>query len=425
MFEETCSTAASLSLPFFLKLACSAYEITRRTPPRFCGKGTFYCAQTPDGQYLEHVYATLTTTQDEIQKIETHIYGDGGLRDYGQGLGNAILRAGGSSGDCRRDAGVREVYARVGELQGEVQVLRAREEGMMVTIEKAKRWFAAAQARFGLGIGGPSSLSLPRGMYPPALQGNAVTSPPRQVSMSLYRPVPSKKRGPPKRDSLSPEEQPAPPLPTRRSSRVRTKKVRYAESESDPPSRTLSPEKSDAAESSFSLKTRTEILPQERVARSSSLVDMIEDWKKGQHEKETQDETFPTRSRVPTKTVDYTAQIRKLQATALPHFPPSPRKRVGEHSSDPQKRSLPQSAIQISSKCMTSSPRESARIMGAEIEGETPASKRTLGEVQYELREGAAAAAEEEVPLLEEDVASEGDSTLSEIDWDVLEEGVL
>lgn len=68
----------------------------------------------------------------------------------------------------------------------------------------------------------------------------------------------------------------------RRSSRVRTKKVTYVESESDAFSRTPSPEKSDAADSTFS-PTKQEILDRKvQMGRSSSLVDKIGDWQKSQ-----------------------------------------------------------------------------------------------------------------------------------------------
>lgn len=75
-------------------------------------------------------------------------------------------------------------------------------------------------------------------------------------------------------------DKPSPPV--RRSSRVRTKKVTYVESESDAFSRTPSPEKSDAADSTFS-PTKQEILDRKvQMGRSSSLVDKIGDWQKSQ-----------------------------------------------------------------------------------------------------------------------------------------------
>lgn len=413
LIEQECPSAASLSLPFFLKLSCPFYEIISRNPSSLCGKGSFYCAQTHDGQYLDRVYTTVATVQEEIQQIEQKVYGEGGLRDHGQGLGNAILKAGGSNEDCKNDEGVKAVLVTVMELRTKLQALRVEEERMLTTIEKAKRWFAGAQAKFCTGIAGPVALS--RGTYTPPLQSgqprplaslqggsSRTTGQYLPAGRSISGPKIQKKRGPPKRQSTSPEKEIL--LPTRRSSRVRARKTTYVDDESDPFSRTPSPGKSEAGDSTFS---PDQFEKQLRKARSSNLADMIGDWKK--RDDESKDSGV--------------AQLsgRSVQGPGRDLT----RKRVwyGGYGA-PQKRSVPAAVEPSSKRVKISMPGSSvpegddSKYLAIETAEPAPASEKRAEQVQ----------GEDEVPVLEEDdpgVALEGNSTLSEIDWNILEEGVF
>lgn len=354
LFEEECSLATSLEVSFYLKVACPNYTISVRSPQTLCGKGSFYCAQTNDGRKLDHLHAVCATTQEDITRIESSIYGENGLRERGNAIGSSILKSGGSKEDCDKDERIRSVFAEVGSLNREVEELKRKGGDAQGLIEQA-RLFYEQKAAYYAGGGRPRA----PGLYPPMLQGvgprprplanlaggrerrrqmsvgqqhqtgvqypghvpdvhyqaeqcNAVpaqveqytpgfhhlgqyAAPPlqdvryhtghMQVGAGAYQPEidrrqessqsqPLQKR---RRKNSSPEK-PSPPI--RRSSRVRTKKVTYAESESDPISRTPSPEKSDATDTTFSPSKETVQDTRSQIGRSSSLVDKIGDWQK-------------------------------------------------------------------------------------------------------------------------------------------------
>lgn len=293
LYEQECTHATTLSTPFWLKLSCPNYQISTRSPAALCGTGSFYCAQTPDGFHLNRIYAALKTTQDDIQRFSEHIYGEKGLKVYGEWLGGGILRNGGSKEDCYRDAELLDVFRECKEVGEEIGELRGREGGLRREIENAKGFFEWRARAAGLGqdVAGArlfpprsaSSSSFPSSSQPavqkprrlPTLGGAAPSRGGKYLDRRQHTPlnVPTKQRQK-IQGTTSPENPPSPPI--RRSTRVRTKKIIYAESDSDPFSRSPSPAKSSTPDSSFS-PSNPEVPPPDR---KPSLVDKISDWQK-------------------------------------------------------------------------------------------------------------------------------------------------
>lgn len=521
MHEEECPLATDLETPFWLKVACPNYSLVSRHPDRYCGTGAYYCGKTPDGEQLNRVHAAHTKAHANAQRIEESISGEGGLKEYGQLLAKKILEEGVGREDAKRDPRMVPVLEAVSRYALELANVKRHENYLAATIQNAKQYFAQ-QARWISGVGPPVA-QMSQGMCPPPFQ-TEVQRPRRLANLGgggerlRIRPAPQSDvstlasqhftpfsipevqayarrlsevqapqrfisrpqktlQRPSVQEEEAPPERPSPPV--RRSARVRTKKIVYAESESDPFSRTPSPVKSDAADSSFSPSTRQATPPSKKPgptksSSSNMLVDMIGDWKKRDLDKKSVDSlqrevpkylswkmaslpkpetmkwnvnrgetdaSIPAQNQAAPASLPQTwnFKLNRFDPPQLPRNPSEATSKTVDYASmkqafnapttllaqtqiqrrpieEPQKRRLPpQAPIEGSSSKRPKLGDTPAPVLAPTVTRRSIPVKEALPEP------------EEDVPTLENDpgVATDDDSTLSDIDWNVLEEGIL
>ncbi|KAK0259944.1 hypothetical protein LTS09_005278 [Friedmanniomyces endolithicus] len=68
-----CDYALALQLPFFIRHQCPYYSQSRASPGFACGTGMFYCKETKDGAFLEHLHQTVTIAQEDLSRIENQL----------------------------------------------------------------------------------------------------------------------------------------------------------------------------------------------------------------------------------------------------------------------------------------------------------------------------------------------------------------
>lgn len=71
--ESECEEARSLEMPFFIKLHCPQYRTQRCRTQRSCGTGGYYCKQTRDGPFLDHVHEKHTRAKEELTRLNARL----------------------------------------------------------------------------------------------------------------------------------------------------------------------------------------------------------------------------------------------------------------------------------------------------------------------------------------------------------------
>lgn len=343
LFEEECDYAKELDTPFYLKVACPNYAMSRKHSAFDCGKGGAYCANVPDAAYLEYVFDLKIKHETDVKWLDKHIEEVihprrrlilATLEQDFAGHLPSIKQAYMSSPqylevDRAWMAMLKKKAEIVDKAAKAVEILRYARDfyllqrqmlgisaGNMPALPDVLRNFSVAplnpsaapllqrnavntapplQApRMGIGTSTKSSNGLiqpqPRRLY--SLHGPDPFGRPPVRAKSTHEevqqpplPVPSVKASPPKRGARAKKTEAVDnnadetPSDLRRSTRVRGKKVNYNEPSDEYTSAPSSPEKSDI--SSYSPTKSDASYPGARVSRgSSSLRDMIGEYQK-------------------------------------------------------------------------------------------------------------------------------------------------
>ncbi|KAK1072761.1 hypothetical protein LTR74_002276 [Friedmanniomyces endolithicus] len=71
--SRDCDYALAVQSPFFIRYQCPNYTQARASPGFACGTGKFYCKETKDGPFLEHLHQTAAVAQDDMTRIEAQL----------------------------------------------------------------------------------------------------------------------------------------------------------------------------------------------------------------------------------------------------------------------------------------------------------------------------------------------------------------
>ncbi|KAK0272369.1 hypothetical protein LTR35_012952 [Friedmanniomyces endolithicus] len=71
--SRDCDYALAVQSPFFIRYQCPHYTQARASPDFACGTGKFYCKETKDGPFLEHLHQTVAVARDDMTRIEAQL----------------------------------------------------------------------------------------------------------------------------------------------------------------------------------------------------------------------------------------------------------------------------------------------------------------------------------------------------------------
>ncbi|TKA48277.1 hypothetical protein B0A54_01770 [Friedmanniomyces endolithicus] len=71
--SRDCDYALAVQSPFFIRYQCPNYTQARASPDFACGTGKFYCKETKDGPFLEHLHQTVAVARDDMTRIEAQL----------------------------------------------------------------------------------------------------------------------------------------------------------------------------------------------------------------------------------------------------------------------------------------------------------------------------------------------------------------
>ncbi|KAK4890589.1 hypothetical protein LTR27_010751 [Elasticomyces elasticus] len=73
IIAQDCEIALAADIPFYIRHECPDYRFSSLTPDAACGKGKFYCCETKDGPFLEHLHQQVIDGKVELQGVENGI----------------------------------------------------------------------------------------------------------------------------------------------------------------------------------------------------------------------------------------------------------------------------------------------------------------------------------------------------------------
>ncbi|KAK6413499.1 hypothetical protein LTR81_012615 [Elasticomyces elasticus] len=70
IIAQDCEIALAADTPFYIRHECPEYDSSSLTPDAACGKGKFYCCETKDGPFLEHLHHEVMVGKVALQGVE-------------------------------------------------------------------------------------------------------------------------------------------------------------------------------------------------------------------------------------------------------------------------------------------------------------------------------------------------------------------
>ncbi|KAK0942121.1 hypothetical protein LTR29_006366 [Friedmanniomyces endolithicus] len=214
-----CDYALALQLPFFIRHQCPHYSQSRASPGFACGTGMFYCKETKDGAFLEHLHQTVTIAQEDLSRIENQL---AKLMNASQMFTEEWNRRGVPSGVRPQLQSFQYISTQHYRLMIERGNTRQTRDRSLAVIEQARVHFTRVSYATNMG-------ETPA--YPPFVpSSNLFGKVPAEIAMAYNAHIPARDNGQlqmPQHPVPTPHEAPLPPSPAVSNVRIPQRRSAY------------------------------------------------------------------------------------------------------------------------------------------------------------------------------------------------------
>ncbi|SMY23997.1 unnamed protein product [Zymoseptoria tritici ST99CH_1A5] len=154
-FVELCEDALALDLPFFLAISCPSYSMSSHNPALLCGDGRYYCAQCPDGPFLDRLHALQWAAAENLAENKANVEG---LKTMAKKMVDDEVLQGREANEVKRSEPFREIVAAVDFGMTEGKELDARRTRLNAAADTARKWVFSLGNRI---IGHEMEIALP------------------------------------------------------------------------------------------------------------------------------------------------------------------------------------------------------------------------------------------------------------------------
>ncbi|TKA76312.1 hypothetical protein B0A55_04194 [Friedmanniomyces simplex] len=212
IIAQDCEIALAAQTPFFIRHQCPEYRHSSASPNAACGAGRFYCSETEDGPFLEHLHKSVATAQEDMTRVENQL---ANVTTAGQSLSEEWDRRGVPLVMRPHLQYYQNISSQHQQLKTEHDNLRRALEQSLAVIEQAREYYSRMNQH--LRLGGV-------GAYPPFVpSANLFGKMPAEIAMARNAHIAANNGGPvyiPQRPTMTTQTTQLPPSPVASNLRI-------------------------------------------------------------------------------------------------------------------------------------------------------------------------------------------------------------